>query len=276
MTKCKIYIACHKPCEVPSDSVYTPIHVGRARSKVKLKMIGDDTGDNISQKNNTYCETTGQYWVWKNVSSQDVEYVGFCHYRRFFDYKLTEESVDSLFADSTDVVISSPHFRYNTMQQTLLMYVSSDDVVIVKSVISRLYPEYIPTIEKHLLGVWDYPYNMLICRKEMFDKYAKWIFDILMECEKNIKLSPYSRGRRIFGYIAEFLMPVYFIHNRYKIKHINTVFMSEKGPIVYRTKLKSKIIGFLLELYYKHKDGPYMYDQAHVNALKSDGIDINF
>ena len=274
MDKCKIYIACHKSCEVPSDNVYTPIQVGRARSQVKLKMIGDDTGDNISQKNNTYCETTGQYWVWKNISN--VEFVGFCHYRRFFDYKFTEESVESLFSDKTDVVISAPHFRYNTMQQTLLMYVSSDDVVILKSIISKLYPEYIPTIEKHLMGVWDYPYNMLVCRKELFDKYCTWLFAILSECEKSIKLSPYSRARRIFGYIAEFLMPVFFIHNRCKIKKLNTVFLSENGPVPYRLKLKSKIIGFLLELYYKQKDGPYMYDPAHINALKNDGIEINF
>ena len=29
-------------------------------------MIGDDTGDNISDKNREYCELTGIYWIWKN------------------------------------------------------------------------------------------------------------------------------------------------------------------------------------------------------------------
>lgn len=64
----KILVACHKPCEVYHDDVYTPIHVGRSISKYKNEMkdfIGDDTGDNISTKNSSYCELTAQYWAWK-------------------------------------------------------------------------------------------------------------------------------------------------------------------------------------------------------------------
>lgn len=51
--KIKVFVAVHKPCAVRSDSVYTPIHVGRTISKYKdemTDMIGDDTGDNISEK----------------------------------------------------------------------------------------------------------------------------------------------------------------------------------------------------------------------------------
>ena len=52
--KVKILVACHKPDSVYEDEVYTPIHVGRAISKCTddmHHMIGDDTGDNISDKN---------------------------------------------------------------------------------------------------------------------------------------------------------------------------------------------------------------------------------
>ena len=39
-----------------------------------------------------YCELTTQYWAWKNV---DAEYIGFCHYRRYFDFSETphEENI---------------------------------------------------------------------------------------------------------------------------------------------------------------------------------------
>ena len=63
--KVKILVACHKPDSVYEDEVYTPIHVGRAISKCTddmHHMIGDDTGDNISDKNPMYCEVTAQYW----------------------------------------------------------------------------------------------------------------------------------------------------------------------------------------------------------------------
>ena len=83
----KIFVATNKPCEVPHDGVHVPVQVGRSVSDYSLDMIGDDTGDNISDKNRTYCEMTAQYWAWKNV--KDVDYIGFCHYRRFFNYEFT-------------------------------------------------------------------------------------------------------------------------------------------------------------------------------------------
>lgn len=75
MEKVKILVACHKPGEVYHDDVYIPMHVGRAVSKFKdemADMLGDDTGDNISEKNAKYCELTAQYWAWKNL--HDVEH----------------------------------------------------------------------------------------------------------------------------------------------------------------------------------------------------------
>ena len=55
--KIKIFVASHKPDKVYHDNVYTPIHVGRSISRYKdemADMIGDNTGDNISEKNPTY------------------------------------------------------------------------------------------------------------------------------------------------------------------------------------------------------------------------------
>ena len=80
MKKIRIFVCCHKPYDGYSDEVYTPLHVGRAISTCtdEMKnMIGDDTGDNISEKNPYYSEATGIYWIWKNV--HDVEYVGLIH-----------------------------------------------------------------------------------------------------------------------------------------------------------------------------------------------------
>jgi len=70
-----------------SDCV-EPIQAGRKRTGFALDMIGDDTGDEISGENLRYGEMTAWYWVWKNYLPQhpELQYVGFCHYRRFLDF----------------------------------------------------------------------------------------------------------------------------------------------------------------------------------------------
>lgn len=82
--KIKILVAGHKNVPVLTNNIYLPIHVGAkiADKKFASPWVGDDTGDNISDKNKEYCELTGLYWAWKNL--KDVDYIGLCHYRRYF------------------------------------------------------------------------------------------------------------------------------------------------------------------------------------------------
>lgn len=76
----KIIVATHKKYWMPSDDIYLPVHVGK-KGKTDLGYQGDDTGDNISDKNTNYCELTGLYWAWKNLKA---DYKGLAHYRRHF------------------------------------------------------------------------------------------------------------------------------------------------------------------------------------------------
>jgi len=78
----KIVTAVHKPYWMPEDRVYVPLHIGR-EGKQDIGFTGDNTGDNISEKNATFCELTGLYWAWKNLQA---EYVGLVHYRRVFGF----------------------------------------------------------------------------------------------------------------------------------------------------------------------------------------------
>ena len=82
--KAKILICCHKPCDYPQEEPFLPVHGGKAMATVDLNMQGDDTGDNISYKNSYYNELTVMYWAWKNL--KDVDVIGLCHYRRYFDF----------------------------------------------------------------------------------------------------------------------------------------------------------------------------------------------
>lgn len=273
--KITIFVVCHKPVDVISNDIYKPIHVGRAISNYKKEMadmIGDDTGDNISEKNPYYCELTAQYWAWKNFN--DTEYIGFCHYRRLFKEEFTNENVDRILNKGKSVILVGPRFRKYNRLNFLKTFVCGEDIVILFKVVRKLYPDYYKAMCHCANEFYDYPSNMIVCRKDIFNNYAKWLFDILFESEKYIKLSPYSRGKRIFGYLSEFLMMVYFTHHKFEIKGIPS-FWVEKNccfGFTYKDKIKYFIYRYLL--FYKDIDKPFVYNEGIENGLKYDGIDI--
>lgn len=279
MDKIKLFVACHKPINVIADDVYTPIHVGRAISKFKDEMsdmIGDDTGDNISEKNPYYSELTAQYWVWKNV--HDVEYVGFCHYSRFFSIPITMDNVDSLFK-KYDVILLN-YTLTDILENSLLHCVAEEDFIIFLTVLKKKYPEYEQTALDIMWGNEYYPRNMLVCKKELFDEYAEWLFDILQECEKFIRYSRYNRGKRVMGYLSEFFMPVYMIHNGYRLKCVRCVdnvggYDRWKITNTIKRKIKQVLVGYILKILYKKPKSFEDYFKWHKPVFigfKNDGI----
>jgi len=84
MCNIKILVATHKESFVLQNPLLFPIQVGSVLSGKRLPdMLHDATGDNISEKNKSYCELTAQYWAWKNL---DADYYGFFHYRRYMSF----------------------------------------------------------------------------------------------------------------------------------------------------------------------------------------------
>ena len=70
------------------NPLYIPVRCGAVfDDRENIDMLGDDTGDNISNKRLHYSELTVQYWAWKNC---EAEYYGLCHYRRYLAFKNVE------------------------------------------------------------------------------------------------------------------------------------------------------------------------------------------
>lgn len=215
-----IYVATHKPCDIPSDEVLVPIHAGRAVSKIKDEMLwmqGDDTGNNISSKNSSYCEMTVHYWVWKNV--KDAEYVGICHYRRLFGKVLTEDNIHNKMADA-DVILVEPSWHIDSVYSYFAKFIGAENMTILSMVMKKRFPDFYKSLEMICDGVKFYPFNMLICRKRLFDHYCEWMFSILEKCETIIKPALYNNARRSLAYMAELLTGLYFILRQLRIKTI--------------------------------------------------------
>ena len=57
-----VLVAAHKEYPMPVDPLYLPVQAGRALH-APLPYTGDDTGENISEKNKIFCELTCLYWA---------------------------------------------------------------------------------------------------------------------------------------------------------------------------------------------------------------------
>ena len=197
-------------------------------------MLHDDEGENISGKNASYCELTGQYWAWKNVQA---DYYGFLHYRRYFNFSNTKfeehhESFifgDVVFDKNDDAALDKINFREDAMREVIESHdfvaptaiatpdganvydqyrMSTghhiEDFDCVLDMVRRRYPEVWPSAEKYLNQPRLYVCNMFVMRGELFDEYSRFLFDILGSHERLTDISHYTAvGRRVSGYLGE-------------------------------------------------------------------------
>ena len=247
-----IYIATHKKFNMPTlrDSQgYVPLHVG-AVGKNSLGYTGDDTGDNISLKNPHYCELTGLYWIWKNTED---EYKGLVHYRRYFGKNNLTSNPSKIYTydelvtmlSKYDIVLPYIEYFKQTAKEEILIECCTEEIFDkLRRSVQRLYPEYIEDFDDFFSQNKCYLFNMMFCRRELFDKYSKWLFDILFDLEPKIDLKNLNAyQQRLYGFLSERLLNVWVRHNNLKIKHLPVVNL-EMG-------LKEKILLILRRV--KHK-----------------------
>ena len=72
----KIYVIAHKKYEQPfknEPQIYKTLTVGASNGNISNNnALKDNVGENISEKNKNFCELTGLYWIFKNVSEDVV------------------------------------------------------------------------------------------------------------------------------------------------------------------------------------------------------------
>lgn len=234
----KILIATHKKYWMPHEPVYLPIHVG-AEGKPDLGYTKDNTGDNISAKNKNFCELTGLYWAWKNL---DADYLGLVHYRRYFTKKevrnvdakrsqiLSEKDWETLLAkypvvvaDKREYYIESNRSHYNHAHHR-------DGLDLAEAIIKETYPDYLPAFEKVMNRTWAHMFNMFVMRRDLFDDYMTWMFDILFDLEKRVDITSWDTYEsRIYGFVSELLLDVWLEKNHVSYHEQNVSFMEKQN-----------------------------------------------
>ncbi len=237
MENIKIYVATHKKFEIPKEEIYIPIRVGAALNKESFGYLRDDSGDNISVKNKNFCELTATYWILKNDKS---DIVGLTHYRRYFFKKwknnkisniINREDIEKILNKNDIIVPNSTFIIKHNVEKSWEKTHMKKDYDECRKVISEKYPDYIEAFDKFGKGKFLFLCNMFIARKDIFDSYYNWLFDILFELEKRINIDDYDDyNKRLYGFLSERLFNVWLIkHNELKIKKM-PVYNTDRRP----------------------------------------------
>ena len=213
--KVTVIVAAHKPYAMPDDPLYLPLHVG-AEGKEPFGFAGDNTGENISAKNPTFCELTGLYWAWKNL---DADYIGLAHYRRHFDRKgrgeplshvLTEAEVIRLLTGKDGILPGKRKYYIENLYSHYVHTMHPEPLDITGEIIREKHPAYADAFEGLKKRTSAHMFNMMILRKDHLDAYCTWLFDILFELERRVDATAYDAFHaRFFGRVSELLLDVW-------------------------------------------------------------------
>ncbi len=220
MRKLKLYVMTHKMIEdkrIPNDR--TLMLVGSYNKENLEGYIRDDSFDNISIKNSSFCELTGLYWMWKNDKSQ---YVGLEHYRRLFSdghlnwpkYKIISLTKVEEILQKYDIIVASKHQwpKYKNLYEQYKNEHIESDLQKLETIIFNDYPDYIDSWNQYIYNNnSSYNYNMFVTSKKIIDEYCEFLFSVLFKLEPLIDLQDGRDNyqRRVFGFLSERLFNVW-------------------------------------------------------------------
>ena len=209
MDDLKIVVAAHKPYSMPDDAAYLPLQVGAA-GKPSIGYARDDSGDNISARNANWCELTGLYWAWRNV---EADAVGLVHYRRHFRGADGIASGGEIRAALARFDVVLPRKRNYFIETTYSHYAHAhhaEDLDVTRQILAERHAECLSPFDAAMRSTKGHRFNMMVMRRNAFDAYCAWLFDVLFELERRLDISSYSPyDARVFGFVAERLLDVW-------------------------------------------------------------------
>ena len=253
--------------ETIDNPLYVNVRCGAVYDKREnVDMLGDNTGDNISEKRESFNELTVMYWAWKNV---EADYYGLCHYRRYFSFSKEKpkevnmfglykenyfiqptidkyglnndeliinelQDCDCIFMDPIDVsMISTPKGIAKTLKEKWMncdIILKNKFITLMLLYIKENYYEIYISAEKFLKSKYHIGYNVHIMKKEIFENYCKFKFDVLFYLQPLIEEDDeyYSmQMRRSIGFLGEILTGIYYyylIDKHYRVKTLPLIY----------------------------------------------------
>lgn len=202
------------------------IQVGSALAENRLSDASfyDDNGDNISNRNQQFCELTALYWIWKH---SEEEIIGLEHWRRRFT--LPDNCLDLILDNDIDVILPVP---LCVMPSLIENYKFRHDSTVWDKgmeILKKYHPEdYVSSIEFFEKSKLYSPCNMIIARKDVLKEYCEWLFPMLIELNDTIGILGDKYQNRYPGFLSERLLNYFFEknQNRFRIVYADKSFLS--------------------------------------------------
>lgn len=243
----KIYVVTHKDYPIVKDDLHLPLLVGAENNEDTYGFLCDNEGDNISYKNDQYCELTGLYWMWKNCKN---DYIGLCHYRRYFAMGplgtkgiITSERCMELL-ENHDVIVHKRSIGF-TLYDVSAYMITKELLDESLDIFKRIYPDFSHDMDEVINSRQHYGHNMLIAKKEIFDGYCEWLFKYLEVLEDELD----TENLRIFGYISEICLSVYIRHHNLDAGNCPVDFVEAKSSIIANIIDDSVFVSYLFVIY---------------------------
>jgi hypothetical protein len=244
-----IYVATHKEAIIPKANFYIPIGLGRKELIRNVSLYDNTPDDNIGYLNNYFCELTATYWIFKH---SPLPVVGLCHYRRYFNLlpniqpnlsafstEATEEALRILshpeqeriandILDHYDIIVPRAGYCAHGIARD---YISAHRHEEWHCFIDELDLLYGPTSHSMNYERRFFFGNMLICKRELFNRYAVDLFSLLFNVFKKVGIPAHVDGKRYQdyrypGYLGERFTSAFINHYRLKYFESQTIHFS--------------------------------------------------
>ena len=166
------------------------------------------------------------------------DYVGFCHYRKYFDFMDNIPNLDEIFSKGYDAIVAAPINLKISVKKHYSLFHNIEDLYIVGGIIADKFPSYSKMFSAFINGKMIIPYNMFIMKKNDFKEYIEFVGSVLDEYvnivgkdiesrinnNKDKYLKSFSPNNtveyqyRIGGYLAERLTNIFMLNKFNKLK----------------------------------------------------------
>jgi len=234
--KTAMFAVGHRPDRMPKVPGIRRILAGTASFAEPLDadVLREIGGDTICDRNAGYSEMSAIfYWIWKNVGNLDG--IGFCHYRRYFDLRSTARPpavrqahlrdprevcwMQEHFANAAtidkhiaagDIAIARPtELEYAVPEQYMIAHLNDDYLRMLNYLLDRH-----RGLDRHIVEqAMDHSLvsnNMFLMRWSDFDELCGFWFDVLFGIEKRlVYAAPSKYQARNLAFLSERVLDIY-------------------------------------------------------------------